>query len=368
MASVIRYGSARLFASDSSNPGTLRSFSLVQDVNFGFNVPVESIRSIGSDVVVKELASPPTVSIQFDYFLSDLENSKRLGIPVESQHSIDEKQSLLNNIQPIDIALVTDDETRNIDSFVQGASSEKMQELKVYVIKNAYLTGFSIKLSPRGIPVVSVSLEGEDILFKIFKNLSDYTSFVIKEDIEATNQLDLVFSETGIGGSKIVSTVDSFDFSMSVDYKKLVDFGQFYHKRKVDLPLLSTLSISATPNEFEEGALHDVFCQKNLNKFIIVYSRVGCDGVLKEKFGMVFKDALLVSQNYTFSTQAVLKTSLSFQIDMHKDKGVFFVQQASGGEGFDLEGGFGGIMLEDEAGTILLEGAITDMMLSLESV
>ena len=139
MASVIRYGSARLFASDSSNPGTLRSFSLVQDVNFGFNVPVESIRSIGSDVVVKELASPPTVSIQFDYFLSDLENSKRLGIPVESQHSIDEKQSLLNNIQPIDIALVTDDETRNIDSFVQGASSEKMQELKVYVIKNAYL-------------------------------------------------------------------------------------------------------------------------------------------------------------------------------------------------------------------------------------
>jgi hypothetical protein len=365
MANVIRYGSAKLFASDSSSPGTLRSFSLVSELNFGFTSNLQKVASLGSTEVVRKEVGPPSVDIKFSYLLSDLENSERLGIPVTADESVNSGESLLNNIQPIDLAFVTDEQSRDIDSM----SDSKRQELKVYVIKNAYLTGYSISLRPRGAPVVNVTLSGEDILFKIFKNLSDYTSFSFQEDTNVVNKLDLNFSETGIGGSKIVSTINRFDFNMSLDYKVLKDFGQYYHKKKLNLPVGASISIGATTNEFTEGELRNTFCKENLNKFIIIYSRIDCaTGQIEEKFGMVFKDALLSHQDYAMAVGANLQTSLRFDLNLTKKSGAFFVQQSYSGEEISAESGLGGILVEDGSGGVILTEAITNMLLSLENV
>ena len=273
-------------------------------------------------------------------------------------------QSVLHNIQPVDIAFATDEESRDIDLMTDS----DRQELKIYVIKNAYLTSYSVTLSPKGIPTVKVKMSAEDIVFKIFKNLSNYTSFSFEEDTDVINRLELSFSETGIGGSKIISTIKSFNFSMDVDYKQLLDFGQFYHKRKVNFPIQSSIGIQATTNEFEQGAVSNTFCQKNLNDFAVVYSRLNCvSNIVEEKFGMVFKGALITKQQYSMGVGEVLDTSLNFDLDIQKDRGVFFTQQVSSGQ--ELVGEFGDqIVLEVDGESKLLLETIGDMMETLQSV
>ena len=49
MASVIRYGSARMYASVATSPTVLRSIILVNDVQFGFNVNRSNVKSLGHE-------------------------------------------------------------------------------------------------------------------------------------------------------------------------------------------------------------------------------------------------------------------------------------------------------------------------------
>jgi len=365
MANAIRYGSAKLFASDAGNPGTLRSFSLVSNLGFGFSANRSKIKSIGSEAITKVFSSAPSVNINFSFYLSDLENSERLGFPVESDKSIGEGKSILNNIQPIDLAFVTDEKSRDLDSI----SNSEQQELKIYVIKNAYLKSYSISLNAKKIPIVRVSLVGENILFKIFKNLSEYTSFSFDEDVEATNRLDLNFDETGFGGSSIVSAINSLTFSLDIDYKILRDFGQRYHKKKINLPSIALLNVSATAMDFSEGELSDIFCQKNLNEFAITYARINCESKEKEiKCGMVFKDAILNSQSYNISAGELLSTDLGFELDIGKNSGVFFTQPIFIGSELVFEESGANIMLEVNDGSKLLTETIADMMETLQNV
>ena len=372
MSSVIRYGSAKLFASDSSNPGSLRAFSLVQNLSIGFDINRERIRSIGSSAIERHVGRPPSVNVDFEYAISNLSNTERFGIPVVWQESEQEKKSILYNIKPVDIALVTDEESRDISS----ASSSAQQEFKVYVIKNAYLENFKLSVSPGQLPRAQVSLSGDDIVFKIFKNLSEYVSFYEEAtDSDAAHKVTFEMEEDGVGGAVVSETLDSFSFDMQIPYRQLRDFGQFYHKREVIFPIVSRIQAGATVNKFKEGDLSEIFCKNKVNEFLFAFSRPNCEtGLLEEHCGMVFKNAILESQDYSASTTETLRTNLAFSLDIQKDSGVFFVQKSIVGDNMMAEIG-GHLVLEHGGGSSANEGAgkllfeeITDMMDTLRKI
>ena len=165
MASIIRYGSARLLASKESSPGELASMGTVSDISFGFSINREEVKSMGYESIVHAIASPPSVQVKFNYMISDMENEELLGFPVTSQESIVLGRSIVHDIKPIDLAFVVTEGGEDFDSL----SGTKKQEIKVCLIKNAYISNYSICLSPKGIPKASVSLVGDDMIFKIFK-------------------------------------------------------------------------------------------------------------------------------------------------------------------------------------------------------
>ena len=349
MSNVLRYGSARLLASDADYPNSLRALSLVRNVDFGFSISRQAVKSVGFGNVENHIVTPPLVSVSFDYILSDLENEQLFGFPVTSAEAISLKQSIIYNITPIDLAFVTNEGVGDFDSL------KSHSDVTVCLIKNAYLKKYSVSLDSSGLPMVSVAFEGEDILFKVFKNLTEYSDISLPTENKINSQMKFRVNDGtrepvgDTGGGKIISSVNSFSFSLDVPYVKLQDFGTFHHEKRVDFPITTSLNLTADVLGINEGELKNIYCQENLSEFIVTYSTRHCNtGYLDEQAGMLFNNARLVSQNYSLSSKnrSFLSTSLSFEIDITKNCGVFFVQQIAG-HNFAIE--------EDPSSILLLE-------------
>ena len=377
MASVIRYGSARLLASRESSPGKLVAMGGVSDISFGFSIDREEIKSMGYDHLVHSVGTAPKVNINFSYSISDLENEELIGFPVASEESIVLGRSIAYDLKPIDLAFVVTEGGEDFDSL----SASQQQEIKVCLVKNAYVSKYSITLSPNGIPKASVSFVGDDMIFKIFKNLSEYTDITPPVEENIGSRLNFKVNDgareptSDIGGGQIISSINSFGFSLDVNYKDLLDFGQFRHKRKANFPLHASLNISANVLGISEGEVKGIFCEENLSRFIVSFSHKNCTtGYLDEMSGMLFTNAMLVSQDYSLDTSrgSFLRTNLSFRVDLTRDCGVFFTQQVSAGEYFQQEDSSNILLMEVEdlgGGSVgLLSEGILDMIETLSAV
>jgi hypothetical protein len=374
MGSVSRYGSARLFSSVKNDPGKLRAISLVNDVKFGFSIIESNTKSIGEAKLINNVISPPEPTVSFNYYLSDLDNEKLFNLPVTSHEALTLSSPLFGNIEPIDLAFAIDPgSARDFTSLDSGDH----QEVSLCVLKNAYIQSYSFNLTKSGIINVSVSFSGEDFLFKIFKNLSNYS--ILQSDSEdnmMTNEVSFQINDgskevmSDIGGGAIQSTVDNFSFNTSINYRKLYDFGQFFHKKKARYPVESDISISSTINKMQEGELKSIFCKDRANDFLISNKRRECSNKINEKAGMLFKGARLISANYSQSISQLLRADFSFKLDSNRNCGIYFTQHVQTGEVLVNEDLtlFDHIILEDSSTgneKILME-AFLDMFKSLE--
>tara|TARA_Y100001938_G_C8101498_1_gene442106 strand:- start:12855 stop:14018 length:1164 start_codon:yes stop_codon:yes gene_type:complete len=373
MASVIRYGSARLYASVATSPTVLRSLTLVNGVEFGFNVNRSNVKSLGHDKILSKNITPPEPTVSFSYYLSDLDNERLFTLPVTSVESIMGGIPLFQNPQPIDLAFVTDEQSRDINRL----DASKHDDLSVCLMTNAYLSSYSFSLDSSGFINARVSFTGDDMLFKTFKNLSEYS--VLEEDSEdnlLTNQNSFIMNDgseeltSNIGGANTQTKVSAFNFSANIPYRRLVDFGQIYHKKKVDHPFQTSISVRAFADSFHEGKISDVLCSDKKNDFIITNKRLNCDGDFDEKSGFLFKGAQLVSQNYSQGTSGFLETELNFSLWTSRNCGIYFTQHVTtndllAGENSSV---IDNILLEDASGgkgRILLD-TILDMLTSIK--
>ena len=371
MGSVLRYGSARLFGSVATSPTVLRALTMVNSVQFGFSVPRQEIKSVGFSKMSRAIVSPPVPTVSFNYFLSDLDNDKLFSLPVTSHEAYALGIPLFESADPFDLAFVTDENQRDFERI-----SDK-SELSVCLITNAYIDSYSFNIDPSGIINVSVSFSGDNIIFKVFKNLSKYSVLESdSEDNQMTNQIDFMINDeideptSMVGGGNVISKVDRFDFSANIPYKNLYDFGQFYHKKKIDHPLITKISISALVDKFFEGELSDILCNDKKNDFLILNKRRECpSGNVDVKAGMLFKGAKLISQEYSMETSGFLRTNLSFDLVTNRDCGIYFTQHVQVGEALTAENpsSFDHMEVEDGTGALLLVEAILNMKTSLES-
>jgi hypothetical protein len=366
--SILRYGSARLFASSHKNAGSIDALSLIFDVEFGFSLPRKSNKSIGYSSITKDIISSPKPYISFSYYLSDIDNESYFRIPVTSAQSITLGQPMLSQIEPFDLAFATDEEGSDFNL------KKNYSEVSICVIKNVYLENYSMSLDSSGITIVNVSFSGDDILFKTFKNLTEYKILTYDlSDVQATNETDFVINDEiqepsrNIGGAKIINRVDNFNFSLSIPYIELSDFGQISHQRKINFPVAGSLDLTAWVNPMMEGELRNILCDDVLNDFMITFKRRDCPGLIyNDKAAMLFKGSRLISQKYKQSINNLLKVDLSFDIYTDRNCGIYFTQHIGVSEPFGLEENNNfGILLENGSGGMLMQDAILDMLTSL---
>ena len=203
MSNVLRYGSAKLFASDSAQPNTLKALSLVNEINFGFDANRENIKSIGSQKTFKTFLEPPKPTVSFKYFISDLDNEKFFTMPTTSFQAYTLRTPIFTGLKPFDLAFVLDKKGRDFDKI------SVYDEVSVCLMTNCVLTNYSFSVNKNAVTQVSVQFQGDNIIFKNFKNILDYDDLIYDStDLQMTNRLDFQINDgtqeivENIGGAK----------------------------------------------------------------------------------------------------------------------------------------------------------------------
>lgn len=380
--SILRYNSARLFAQARTVDAQINPISLVQDFQFGFNLNREEIKSIGYDEVLKPIVSNQRPYFSFSYFLSDVDNEKLFRMPVTAEQAVQDNIPLFTGLESFDFFFLSNNETQDFRDFPQA-------ELSACAFINSLLTSYSLSVLNSGIIKIQVSFEADNVLFKRFDSISDYSFLEYdREDRLMTNrnifQINDGSDEINLatGGFSTQGRVSSFDFSAEIDRKVLYDFGQYAHAREIKYPVKSNIRIDAFVSEQISGRLENIICNDRGTDFLLSNSRATCENPedIDDKSGLAIIGAKLKSQEYNISVAKgdYLTTSIGFELDIPRvfngTAGAFLSQhithrgdvlaaedsEPDGAGGRRSKGGTGvlNVLLEAEgSGRILLEVA-----------
>ena len=163
-------------------------------------------KSIGSQVVHKEVISPPVVHFSFKYIMSRLENEAAMGAPTLTG-DIEEGRSVydwIKDMGPLDFAIATMD-----DSGEFGDSQDiTNKKLSFYAISSCYITSYSIEMRAGALPVVTISAVGNHMIFESYDG--DGTKlFAERSDVlPAMNAQAILRDDNYMGGIDIRQNIN----------------------------------------------------------------------------------------------------------------------------------------------------------------
>ena len=368
-----------------SGHGTIvQQLKRVQTVNYGFTVNRTDVNQFGHlsrlDSIVIE---SPTVNLAFSYFLLDGWNERQLEFNTDGKTN-----SLSGALSPElyqagnNFFLLTVPEARDAVKGDKNVSEEKAPRTKSVVsIGNGFLTDYSVELSVGSIPTVSCTVEGMNIqseldqtglnlpavdmvdgskmsdawtynangektsydggctgLFSLPESKSGYTGC---EDVAALRPADIWIDIEGQGlMSKQVSGdvtqaqqgtahIQSASINIPMARTTLQRLGStFGFSKALDVPVTTTLNVSAILSELTEGNLMDLLCGCTETDITISIHDPEC-AACEMKTGapamrFIFKGARLDSENFSASIGDNKTVDLAFSVqaggadDMHK--------------------------------------------------
>lgn len=358
-----------------SGHGTIiQQLKRVQTVNYGFTVNRTDINQFGHlsrlDSIVIE---SPTVNLDFSYYLLDGWNERQL------EFNTDGKTNCLSGALSPELYqagnnffLLTVPEARDAVKGDSSIDTDGLGESKsVISVGNGFLTDYSVDLSVGSIPTVSVTVEGMNIqseldqtglnlpavdmidgskiadawaygadgsrqmkdggctgLFSLPASKSGYTGC---EDVAALRPADIWIDVKGesliskqISGSPDASHlgtahIQSANISIPMARTTLQRLGStFGFSKALDVPVTSTLSVSAILSEVKRGNLMDLLCGCDETDITISIHDPEC-AACEMKTGapamrFIFKGARLESENFSASVGDNKTVDLSFSV------------------------------------------------------
>ncbi len=354
----------------------IKQLKRIQTVNYGFTVNRQDINQFGHlsrlDSIVIEA---PTVNLDFSYYLLDGWNERQL------EFSTDGVTNCLSGALSPELYqagnnffLLTVPEARDAtkgDATIDKDPRVDNRAKSVISIGNGFLTDYSVDLSVGSIPTVSCTVEGMNIqteydqtglnlpavdmidgskisdawkfdsdghrqsydggctgLFSLPATKSGYTGC---EDVAALRPSDIWIDVKGQGLiSKQVSGahdepqlgtahIQSASINIPMARTTLQRLGStFGFSKAVDVPITTTLNVSAIMSEIQDGNLMDLLCNCQETEITISIHDPECSAC-EMKTGapamrFIFKGARLDSENFSSSIGDNKTVDLSFSV------------------------------------------------------
>ena len=295
------YQSEALYVSDnaaSTRSGYHVQLERVQSANYGFTLNRQDINQYGELARIgTEVIDPPTVTLDFSYYLTDGFNEKALGFHTTTGNEggggspAAESGSFTSGHQ-----VATSGKNFFILTVEEGEDAADRKTGTMLGLGNMYVTDYSVDCSVGSIPTVSVTCEGSNLNSDIavsmtgdgdpnggiYSNIS--SPAVVQEDgtaYDATVELPLAQSgapssvasqeaailalrpgditldlqgsqkstNVALGGNS-GAHIQSAALSIPLSRTPLDKLGsRFAYSRSVDFPIVATLSVSALMNE-----------------------------------------------------------------------------------------------------------------------
>lgn len=332
----------------------------VQNANYSFTINRQDINQFGHlgrlDSVVLEA---PTVSMDFSYYLTDLENERLLGMVTDgSFQNLSGMMTRSQNEFGNNFFILTVPEGRDATLGDQLVSEDNKT---VISLGNGYVTDYSLEASVGSFPTASVSVEGLNIKSDVGTDYKDIPSIDPQDGTLICNRcFTLPPSETGQGESvlkpgdinidlsdagliskqisgrslgygpedKGSAHIQSFTLSTPMGRTSLQRLGNTYaYAKEVDFPITCTLSVNALVADLKSGNLVDLICggEYDLQVRMKNPACVVCDpNSAPDAVVIDFKKAVLDSESFSsaIGDNKTVDLTFSTQIGGPEEKGV----------------------------------------------
>lgn len=375
MIDLLKYNSAKLFVQNDNNA---EAVSLVTDFSFNFNIKRQEIRSVGHEEILRPVVSAPEVSFSFSYMLAECENEKLFNIKFKNNDSVQQKMPMFFDLKPINLFFIsTESGVSDLnEKYIYNIKNQDKDKLSGCFFLDCYLAQYSFSILKGGIKV-NVSFVADKVHYQQFKVLDslDFDFSLEQKNVYHLNNLivnpdDESEINESTGGYKINDFVSTFNFSTPINYKKLYDFGQLYHKKSMLFPFKASITLSSFAKDVIDGGLENIFQKDEACDFLIYNEIRDCENPFNKdknsgKVGILIKDALIDSESFklTSSRGNFYAGEYNFSLNITKNYGIWMAKHVPVGENISQENNEGEILLEFE-----LENSSTISMLSEASL
>lgn len=335
------YQSEALYVSSgisSTTSGQHAQLERVQSANYNFTINRQDINQYGQlsriDSIVLE---PPTVGLDFTYYLTDGFNERALGFYVATG-------TQGNGNFPSGHMTSQSGQNFYITTVAEGADATGVTGLSSAIgVGNAFLSNYSLELAVGALPTVSVSMEASNInsdttfvgtggaisgLVSPAINPANGTSYgfstVLKpantgaSAISALRPGDITIDISSFDGTGISDLADSSNaihiqsasLAIPLSRTPLQRLGtKFAYARAVDFPVKATLSVSAILNEVVATDLSNII--NDSTRKDITMTLKGPDGTTNRMI-WTLKGCTLDSESFSSSIGSNKSVELSF--------------------------------------------------------
>ena len=238
----IIYQSESLFVSKINGTGTgsnidkddISEINRVQDMSYNMEVTRTDINEFGQLAALsREVTEPPTVTLDFSYYLTNGTQESRLGFDLNSGDTFPDSsptsftKSLLdglNNKDELNYYIVTSPEGEDVHG--QGANSSNginHTDHGCIGIGNGFITSYGITAAVGELATASVSVEASNILFK--------------NDLSGTGMNNPAIDINSTTGAKINTKVDWADVASSDGNHTGTDNSEIFAIRPGDITI-----------------------------------------------------------------------------------------------------------------------------------
>lgn len=373
------YQSEALFSgpTGATTPGSIAQIHRVQDISHSVEVARTDVNEFGKLAALsREIIEVPTVSLDFSYLAIDgFNEASGIGLTVQGYH--DGKGSLVStptNCLSDILANRTSEKNYYIMTREEGTDASQdsaydqddFDGMGVIGVGNGFLTSYAFNAAVGELPNVSTSVEASNLRFDT--SGSGFANPAIDFELGTSvggDGIELPLSSTGelqafavrpgditvdFGADKLsqggalldgmenlgtdsVAAVQSVAIDLPLSRTPLQALGSVFPKsRELDLPITTTLTVSANLADISSGDLNSLICSDQASRNIKVTMRNRC-GEGDDLMVFEMKGATLDSQSMSASIGDNKTVDLTFSAQVggpqDTDKGLFISGLAS---------------------------------------
>jgi len=330
----IIYPQEALFVSPSPSTGTqsgILQIHRVQSANYSWNVNRTDVLQYGQQGRIDSvIIEPPTVSLNFSYLLTNMNNEQNLGFTVNQ------------NVSCISGLSANDDRNYYMTLAPQGQDNIGLTESAanpkgVYAFGNGFISSYTTEAAIGSFPTVNVAVES--LNFRAYasglnqptpainpKNGADIIgpTFTIPATVSgkagqatALRPGDIVMDLNAvdiIGALASDIKIQSYSLSLEFNRENLQKLGSdFAYSKEIQYPINASLTVEALAGDITTGSLNRVLCNdKDYNLAINLYNPAcpPATGVLAANFQL--RGAKLDSSDWSSSIGPSKSVSLRF--------------------------------------------------------
>ena len=342
-----KYGSAGLFVGPS--PATGQHFSVgnegvnlvaqlprIQSFSDEWDNPLENVNQFGSTAAIDRVSTTsPTPTFDFEYFLTNGVNEKRLGFPIDG------------NTSCISGFLEGTEDSKNYFALFVPEGTDAVANTNranhfVIGLGNGYINNWSASLSVGDFARATVSVEGSNYVVHANSSGNSIPAIDPTNGSEITSNLyALPVATSGVSnqptvirqgqisvealpgndlfGVKLNSAhLQSAEITIPLEREALERLGnQFVFARPLSTPIDGTVSIDFNVSELATGTLAAIFNNCQSNRFDFRVKLKGCVGD-EESDQMIFdvRGAYVDSQSNSMDIESARAGSVQFTVPL----------------------------------------------------